>query len=220
MTDVKKDAFIANLLKYHREKAGLTVQTVVSELKKRNISIAEKTIYGYERGTSTPHVKVFMALCDIYHVSDILGSFGYKNEIPFSKDEWTNDQYNDFFHAQHGILEQIYLLFKDGIPSFENYEQSLSRMIPKKDQANFSKFYNLFSELNEAQRGVLFDFLADIKKYDASLPAEIMTKEEKRLIQRYRRISEQHDLDIIENILSRYDKASSVTPATSAESVG
>ena len=69
--------------------------------------------------------------------------------------------------------------------------------------------------------GYTFDFLSDIKQYDACIPAEIMTKEEKRLIQRYRRISDQNDLDIIENILSRYDvNASSSIPSKSEKPAG
>ena len=221
MPDTKKNMFIANLLKSYREKSGFTVSDVIAELEKRDISIAEKTLYGYERGTSVPHVKVFIALCDIYHVSDILGSFGYKNQIPFSKDDWTYDQYMDFFNAKHGILERIFLLFKDGIPSFEHYEGELNKLIPSSDNANLIKFYNLFSSLNESQRSILFDFLSDIKQYDACIPAEIMTKEEKRLIQRYRRISDQNDLDIIENILSRYDvNASSSIPSKSEKPAG
>ena len=69
----KKD--IAAFLKAQRMQSGLSVAEVKSKLNAAGIKVAEKTIYGYENGVSMPGIPTFIALCDIYNVSDIVGSF-------------------------------------------------------------------------------------------------------------------------------------------------
>lgn len=59
----------SKLLKSKRKETGMTVKEVVDALKSRGISVAEKTVYGWESGNRQPDADVFMVLCDIYNVA-------------------------------------------------------------------------------------------------------------------------------------------------------
>ena len=148
------------LLRQKREQAGLSPEEVVNELEKRGIPINVKTLYGYENGVSTPRVNAFIALCDIYKISDIMGEFGYKSSIKLATgpNEWHLDQYNDFFNAS--LLEKIFILLHDGVPSFAGYEDKLERCLPSNSAAaNFDRLYKLFFSLDEAGQGAAFDLM-------------------------------------------------------------
>lgn len=141
----------SGLLRQKREQAGLTPEEVVGELKKRGFSINVKTLYGYENGVSTPRVNVFIALCDIYRISDIMGEFGYSSPLKLAAgdNEWSYDLYNDFFNAP--LLEKIFILLREGIPSFAGYEEQLEKSLPSDAAAaNFNRLYTLFASLDEA----------------------------------------------------------------------
>lgn len=68
---------IASKLKELRLKTGLSIKDVRELLENREIKVAENTLYGYENSVSTPTVNIFLALCDIYQVNNILSEFGY-----------------------------------------------------------------------------------------------------------------------------------------------
>lgn len=82
---------ISLILKQGRNAKNLTPDEVVSMLNERGFSISTKTLYAYEAGTNLPKVPVFIALCEIYEIRDIVGSFGHAtvplctNEIRFLK---------------------------------------------------------------------------------------------------------------------------------------
>lgn len=148
------------LLRQKREQAGLTPEEVVDELGKRGIPINVKTLYGYENGVSTPRVNTFIALCDIYKISDIMGEFGYTSSIKLATgvNEWHLDQYNDFFNAT--LLGKIFILLHDGVPSFAGYEKQLADCLPSNaNAANFDRLYQIFSSLDEPAQGVAFDLM-------------------------------------------------------------
>lgn len=69
-----------SILRSCRKSAGLTVAEVVDKLETLGYKIAPTTVYGYETDISAPKVSVFLALCGIYGVKDIIGTFG----LPFS----------------------------------------------------------------------------------------------------------------------------------------
>lgn len=72
---------IASTLKAARVACGYSVEKVTKLLKENNdILIRPKTLYGYESGYSVPSVNVFLALCNIYGMKDILNEFGYSNQ--------------------------------------------------------------------------------------------------------------------------------------------
>lgn len=62
-------------LKELRRKNKLTIEEVKYLLEKRDINVAIKTIYGWESGQRLPNPDIFLNLCDIYNVNDILEEF-------------------------------------------------------------------------------------------------------------------------------------------------
>lgn len=60
---------VSNILKAKRKEAGLSVKEVVSTLKLQGISVAEKTIYGWESGNRQPDADTFLALCKVYNIN-------------------------------------------------------------------------------------------------------------------------------------------------------
>lgn len=116
---------ISAILKQQRNLHEMTPEQVISKLKEHGISISTKALYAYESGTNLPKVPVFLALCDIYNIRDIMSSFGYSASLCFGANEWEPDQYEDFFKVT--LYEKIYLLAKWGIPSFDGYEMLMSQ---------------------------------------------------------------------------------------------
>lgn len=76
---MKNAPLIHIALRQKRELCGLSVASVVSKLKDFGIVISEKTLYAYENGTNSPKVNTFIALCQIYNVTDIISEFGYSS---------------------------------------------------------------------------------------------------------------------------------------------
>lgn len=74
---MKADKAIANALKDRRKELKLSIPDVVASLGDRGITISETTLYGYENAVSAPNVRVFLALCSIYEIDDIMEYFGY-----------------------------------------------------------------------------------------------------------------------------------------------
>ncbi len=80
---------IGNKLRELREKSNLTVKDVINELKKFDITISEKTLYGYESGKNSTNADMFLALCQIYNCKNVIGEFSDSaDEILFTNDEW------------------------------------------------------------------------------------------------------------------------------------
>ena len=154
---------IPQLLREKRTCKNLSIEQVSARLKEIGFSVAPKTLYGYENGVSMPNVPIFIALCDIYGVTDILSAVSGRNSvIHFSANDWHPTQYNDFFNNR-GVLGKIYLLMRDGIPSFSGYEDQLEKCFPTdSDAANFDRLHKLFSELNEVGQSEAFFRLGEI----------------------------------------------------------
>ena len=130
-----------------------------------------------------PNVPIFIALCDIYHVGNIIGAVSgdTPQKIPpatLAKEDWTVDQYNDFFNAK-GVLEKVFLLMDWGIPSFSGYESKLADCFPSNaEAANFDKLYSAFMKLDELPQGIILDQIESLannpknckEKYRSSAP--------------------------------------------------
>lgn len=67
---------IANFLKQLRKTSGLSANEVVESLKKYDIDISSKTLYGYESGLSMLNADAFISLCRIYKCDNPLDIFG------------------------------------------------------------------------------------------------------------------------------------------------
>jgi len=171
---------VANILKTHRMTSGLSAQEVISKLRSKGIHLSEKTLYGYENGVSLPNVPTFIALCDIYDIDDILGE-SKRSSIKICKsglavDEWSIDQYDDFFNAD--LYGKILLLMKWGVPSFAGYEKKLEEQFPQDSTvANFNRLYSLFAGLNESAQGRLFEYANDLAKNPDNLVSSPTTSE-------------------------------------------
>ena len=75
-----KNPNIATVLKYYRKLNHLSVNEVSDILKEQNNYAAPKTIYGWESGQTQPDADTLMFLCDLYHIEDVLETFGYKQQ--------------------------------------------------------------------------------------------------------------------------------------------
>lgn len=67
-------------LKELRRNNKLTIEEVKELLAERDINVAVKTIYGWESGKRLPYPDIFLTLCDIYNVEDILITFGIRED--------------------------------------------------------------------------------------------------------------------------------------------
>jgi hypothetical protein len=142
--DKKNNAIL--VLAQKREQLKLSINDVVNELKNRGIELSAKTLYGYENGVGYPKANTFIALCDIYGIDDVLSSFGYKSKVPIAsgETEWSIDLYNDFFNSS--MLDKIYILLRNGVPSFEGYEERLTACFPDDATvAGINKIINIYN---------------------------------------------------------------------------
>lgn len=62
---------ISKVLRQARKKNNFSVEDVVNKLKKYNIKISAKTIYGYETGFSNPNADMFVFLCRLYGINNL-----------------------------------------------------------------------------------------------------------------------------------------------------
>lgn len=79
-----KNPNFSRVLKYYRKINHLSVSDVSKLFRERGSEIATKTIYGWESGQSQPSADCLMFLCDLYHIENILETFGYQksdNEV-------------------------------------------------------------------------------------------------------------------------------------------
>ncbi len=74
-----KNPNFSRVLKYYRKLNNLTVPEVSNLFRERGSEIATKTIYGWESGQSQPSADCLMFLCELYHIENILETFGYQN---------------------------------------------------------------------------------------------------------------------------------------------
>ncbi len=77
MSEIK---LIPEFLKTTRNSKNLSVEFVVEQLKKFDIKLSTKTLYGYENGVSMPDAYTLLALCSIYDIDDIMLELGYKSK--------------------------------------------------------------------------------------------------------------------------------------------
>lgn len=75
-----KNPNISRILKYYRRLNELSVQDVSYYLDNLGKPAAPKTIYGWESGQTQPNADTLMHLCKLYHIDDILLTFGYTDQ--------------------------------------------------------------------------------------------------------------------------------------------
>ena len=70
---------IGKILREYRRKNKLSVKDVAVKLKGYDITISPKSIYGLENGQTQPNAETLLILCELYHIEQILFTFGYTN---------------------------------------------------------------------------------------------------------------------------------------------
>ena len=65
---------VSTILKEKRKGLGLSVKTVLDELRSYDIEISDKTLYGWESGHRQPDADTFLALCQIYGIDTLKGT--------------------------------------------------------------------------------------------------------------------------------------------------
>lgn len=97
---------IGTLLKLKRKELNLSVKQVVDSLKSYNISISEKTLYGWENNYRQPDVDTFLILCAIYQISNVLGYFLNEQTKDYStKESILIKKYRQLTAEQQGAVE-------------------------------------------------------------------------------------------------------------------
>jgi len=76
-----KNNQIGIMLKKYRKLNSLSINDVVVELEEKyGVTVAEKTVYGWESNQAHPTSDVFVALCDIYKINNISDVFSNQKE--------------------------------------------------------------------------------------------------------------------------------------------
>lgn len=167
---------ISLILKQKRNLLGLTPDQVVSQLEEKGCSISTKALYAYEAGTNLPKVPVFMALCDIYEIRDVMGSFGY-TEVPLctQETEWEPDQYEDFFKCT--LIEKVMLLKSWGIPSFDGYQSLMQQPVQLSLSNDEVQLIKLYRQLDDRNRDAAFTVLDGLRATQPGEKADSSLKE-------------------------------------------
>ena len=74
-----KNALIAKALKKYRTTNNLSVKEVTELLEQRGVKTSDKSVYAWECGRTQPDADTLLMLCSIYHVDNVLVSFGYNS---------------------------------------------------------------------------------------------------------------------------------------------
>lgn len=74
-----KNPNISKALKAYRKLNHYSVSDIVVKLAENHLSVAEKTIYGWECGRTQPDADTLLILCKIYKIDNILETFGYND---------------------------------------------------------------------------------------------------------------------------------------------
>lgn len=104
-----KNPIIAKMLKYYRKANNLSVDDIALYLEECGISVANKTIYGWESGQTQPDADTLLYLCKFYRITDVLSTFGYtkrkKNETTMYslKERDLIDAYRKNIHMQPAV---------------------------------------------------------------------------------------------------------------------
>ena len=72
-----KNEMIAKVLKKYRKNNKLTVNEVAELLNERSLTVATKTIYGWENDHTEPNLHTLVLLCHLYEIDDISSAFGF-----------------------------------------------------------------------------------------------------------------------------------------------
>lgn len=98
---------IARILRENRIKCNLSHEDVQAYLERNNIQkVSIATIYAWENGNSAPSNNVFLELCKLYHISEILYAFGY-DDLPSER---------QLIHSLSTLEQRVILAYRNNQP--------------------------------------------------------------------------------------------------------
>jgi len=69
---------IGKILKERRKIAGLSVKEVFNSIKSAGFEVASiSSVYAWENNNSRPSIEIFLFLCELYGINDIIKTFGF-----------------------------------------------------------------------------------------------------------------------------------------------
>lgn len=93
----KSQEIVANFRKI-RKQNGISVEQIVRYLKENGVTVANKTIYGWETGVAAPDINTFLLLCRFYGVTNISQLTDIGEGVGVHTDIITADEIS-FLHA-------------------------------------------------------------------------------------------------------------------------
>ena len=119
---------IATTLKLCRIRAGLDAKDVANKLISMGIIKSVKSFYNWESGRTQPDADTFLYLCDLYNVSDIMKTFGFKGSYCSS---------NELNDDEESIIKKYRLLDQRGKQAVnDTLDRELSYIIDDKKQTS------------------------------------------------------------------------------------
>lgn len=120
-----KNNRIGEVLKQSRKQNSMSVTDVMIELRdKYQLSVAEKTIYGWESNQAHPTTDTFVALCEIYKIRNLADTFSESAVKKTSKPK-------DFLISaeERSIIEQYrkYPELQDAVKRLLNMESGFKK---------------------------------------------------------------------------------------------
>lgn len=100
-----KNQNFAEKLRYYRQLNQLSVSDVAAYLSEKVKPISEKSVYSWEIGNSRPSSDMFMTLCQLYHIDNVLETFGFR-----TKDTDVDLQFHAKEHYEKVTEEEARLL--------------------------------------------------------------------------------------------------------------
>lgn len=132
---------ISNLLKQLRKTSGLAANEVAEKLKKYNIDISYRTLYGYESGLSMPNADVFVALCRIYKCDNPMDIFGGFSLSPSETD--MIEKYRNLDNRGRKIVDSVLSHESDRVKALEDQARKILELqraiIPRYIMAYYEK---------------------------------------------------------------------------------
>lgn len=96
---------VGNILKYSRLQNKLSIEEVAASLKAYGYELAPRSLYNYESGLSMPPVNMFLVLCRIYGLEDLIP----KDGMPEIKPDEREKMLIEYFRAASPEVQTLTL---------------------------------------------------------------------------------------------------------------
>jgi len=147
---------IGKILKERRKLADLSVKEVFNSIKSAGFDVASiSSVYAWENNNSRPSIEIFLFLCGLYGIDDIIKTFGFYFNGDIQKDD-----------IDYLILKNINNLNKDGKSKILEYSGDIVSTGLYTKETNFSddsggKYISRFVAKGGATKDVIID--SDLK---------------------------------------------------------